>query len=165
MSSRLIRGGGVAIGVLGVGLSAGWAQTQGRDEPRYVSARELRAKVAKTTDGLAGFYLPTGPGAVMVMAHRRKTGEVEAHTRLNDAFVAQDGHATVLVGGRVEGNGEAAPGEWRGRALLGGQAYEMSPGDVLWIPAGVPHQVVVPQGGSFSYIAIKFELKPMAAER
>jgi len=32
----------------------------------------------------------------------------------------------------------------------------MSPGDVLWIPAGLPHLVVVPARGAFDYVAFKY---------
>jgi hypothetical protein len=35
----------------------------------------------------------------------------------------------------------------------------MGPGDVLWIPAGAPHQSLVPKGGDFRYLAFKFEAK------
>jgi mannose-6-phosphate isomerase-like protein (cupin superfamily) len=92
-------------------------------------------------------------------AHRDADGQVEVHTRLNDEFVVLSGHATVLVGGRVEGNKETAPGEWRGGKISGAKSYAMGPGDVLWIPAGAPHQSLVPKGGDFRYLAFKFEAK------
>ena len=31
---------------------------------------------------------------------------------------------------------------------------------MIWIPAGLGHQIVVPPGGSFDYLAIKFDAKP-----
>jgi quercetin dioxygenase-like cupin family protein len=59
------------------------------------------------------------------------------------------------MGGRVQGNRETAPDEWRGGTIEGGRTYELAPGDVVWIPAGVPHQVLVPAGGSFDYLVVK----------
>jgi mannose-6-phosphate isomerase-like protein (cupin superfamily) len=146
----------VAAAVLGL---SGAAAAQPGGEGVYVPAAQLQAKVARAPDGLATFSVPTGPGATVLMVRRTKDGEVELHTRMNDEFVAHGGHATIRVGGRVDGNHEAGPGEWRGGAITGGRTYEMSPGDVLWIPAGAPHQVLLPKGGAFDYLAFKFEAK------
>jgi uncharacterized RmlC-like cupin family protein len=66
----------------------------------------------------------------------------------------------VRVGASVSGNRQTAPGEWRGGAMEGGSFYNLSPGDVLWIPAGRPHQTLVAKGASFSYLAFKFEARP-----
>src|SRR5581483_11788291 len=102
----------------------------------FVPAAKLSAMVAKTTDGLATAPVPAGPGTTLLIARRDADGQVEVHERLNDEFVVQKGSATVLVGGRVEGNKQTAPGEWRGGAVAGAHAYQVGPGDVLWIPAG-----------------------------
>ena len=125
----------------------------------YVSAAQIAARVAKTTEGAVTAQLPSGPGTMILAVRRDAEGTVEVHTRLNDEFVAQAGHATVLVGGTVSGAKETAPGEWRGGTLSGAHAYNLGPGDVLWIPAGAPHQTLVPKGGSFSYLAFKIDAK------
>jgi uncharacterized RmlC-like cupin family protein len=121
-----------------------------------MSAAELDKAVAKTTDGLATSQLPTGPrGPAVIVARREQTGEVEVHDDLNDVLVARSGRASVLVGGKVEGQRQVSPGEWRGGKITGAQTYPFAPGDVLWIPAGLPHLVVVPKGGAFTYMAFK----------
>ena len=140
--------------------AAGGALAQPAGEGVYVTAAKLAAMVAKTTDGVATAPVPTGPGTTLLAAHRDADGQVEVHMKLNDEFVVQAGHATVLVGGKVEGNRETAPGEWRGGKVTGARAYQLGPGDVLWIPAGAPHQALVAKGGSFRYLAFKFEAKP-----
>ncbi len=136
------------------------AVSRAQDGPHYVSAKDLAAKVAKTTDGLVNCAIPTGPGAQMLIARREKTGEVEVHAKLADEFIVQAGNATVLVGGTVEGGRDTAPGERRGGSIVGGTRYPLAPGDVLWIPAGQPHQVEVAAGGSFTYVVAKFETRP-----
>jgi mannose-6-phosphate isomerase-like protein (cupin superfamily) len=128
-------------------------------ESHHLSAAELRAMVATTKDGVVTAPVPTGPGATVLMVRRDRDGEVEVHERLNDEFVVQAGHAVVRVGGAVAGNHQTAPGEWRGGTMTDGSFYHLSPGDVLWIPAGQPHQTLVEKGGSFSYLAFKFEAK------
>ena len=50
-----------------------------------------------------------------------------------------------------------SPEEMRGGAITGGKVYDLNPGDVIWIPIGMPHQMLVKKGTSFSYIAVKFE--------
>jgi mannose-6-phosphate isomerase-like protein (cupin superfamily) len=139
--------------------SAAAAQSGG--EAVYVPAAKLTAMVAKTKDGSVSAAVPTGPGTTLLTAHRDADGLVEVHTKLNDEIVVRSGQATFLVGGKVEGDKETAPGEWRGGKISGGHAYAMGPGDVLWIPAGAPHQVVSPKG-DFYYLAFKFEARPAA---
>jgi len=125
----------------------------------YVPAAKIAASVATTKDGAATAPVPAGPGTTILAAHRDADGQVEVHVKLNDEIVVQSGRATFLVGGKVEGNKETAPGEWRGGKISGAKAYAMGPGDVLWIPAGAPHQALVPKGGDFRYLAFKFEAK------
>jgi mannose-6-phosphate isomerase-like protein (cupin superfamily) len=127
----------------------------------YASAAQLRALTDKPKNGLVTAAAPTGPGTTLLAARRDQPGEVELHSHLNDEFVVQAGHATVRVGGEVSGNRQTAPGEFRGGAITGGHDYQLAPGDILWIPAGAPHQVT-PKGGSFRYLAFKFEAAPAA---
>jgi len=152
----------VYAGLLLAGLlaSATGAAAQPASEGVYASAAQLAALVARTQDGSVNAPAPTGPGTTMLIVRRDADGQVEVHTRLNDEFVVQAGHATVLVGGKVSGAKETAPGEWRGGVVAGAKAYQLGPGDVLWIPAGAPHQTLVKAGGSFTYLAFKFEAKP-----
>jgi len=138
--------------------AAGAAAAQG-GEGVYVPSGQIDALVAKPADGLATAPVPAGPGTTVLAARRTADGQVEVHMKLNDEFVVRAGHATVLVGGKVEGNRETAPGEWRGGKVTGARAYRLGPGDVLWIPAGAPHQTLVPKGTAFSYLAFKFEAK------
>jgi mannose-6-phosphate isomerase-like protein (cupin superfamily) len=135
---------------------AGAALAQAAGEGVYASAAEIKALTAHPKDGLATAAAPTGPGTTLLAARRDGPGQVELHTRQNDQFVVQAGHATVRVGGAVAGNHETGPGEFRGGTITGGHDYQLAPGDILWIPAGAPHQVT-PKGGTFRYLAFKFE--------
>ncbi len=150
----------LTVAALGVAMTGGVvsASAQAPDEGHYLSAAALAKLPGKTKDGLATTPLPTGPGATVLAAKRDAPGLVELHEHQNDEFVVQAGHAIVRVGGKVTGNHQTAPGEWRGGTIEGGHAYQMAPGDVLWIPAGAPHQVT-PKGGAFRYLAIKFDAK------
>ena len=131
----------------------------------HATARDLAAAVANPTDGLATAPLPSGPGATALTVRRTRSGVIEVHTGLNDILVAQSGHAAILVGGTVSGNRETTPGEYRGGAIAGGRLQAMAPGDVIWIPAGVPHQLIVEPRGDFSYLAFKFAPPPSPPAR
>jgi mannose-6-phosphate isomerase-like protein (cupin superfamily) len=149
------------VKVLGVALLFAGAATAapiqaGRDGSVHASAVQLQAAVAKTVNGLTNHALPTGPGGATVLIVRRdKTGDVEVHDKLCDVLVAQTGKASILIGGTVTGNHEVAPGEWRGGKITGGALHDFSPGDVVWIPAGLPHLILV-KSPSFTYLAMKF---------
>jgi mannose-6-phosphate isomerase-like protein (cupin superfamily) len=132
---------------------------EGNSEAVRISRAELLARVAKTDGGLATSTLPTSPNAIAIEVQRQISGEVEIHDTLEDIFVAQAGHATVIVG-TATGTRNTAPGEWRGGAIKETRRYELAPGDVLWIPAGLPHQMLLPARKTFHYLALKFSAKP-----
>jgi mannose-6-phosphate isomerase-like protein (cupin superfamily) len=120
-----------------------------------VSASQLRAYVATTTDGLVSHPAFADPAAKTVIVRRDGPGEVEVHDRLNDVGIVQAGGATLIVGGRVEGGRETAPNERRGGTLVGGRSTDLHPGDLFWIRAGIPHQLIVRRGTSFTYVVVK----------
>ena len=142
--------------LLAIVLLAAPASSLAQDAPHYLSAKDLAARVATTKDGLVNSALPTGPGAQVLIVRRERTGEVEVHARLADQFIVQSGTAVVLVGGQVSGDRETGPGERRGGQITGATPYPVGPGDTLWIPAGLPHQVTLPSGGSFTYMVDKY---------
>jgi mannose-6-phosphate isomerase-like protein (cupin superfamily) len=145
---------------LTIGGIAGAAADPGTDA-FHLSRAELLAKVSKTTEGLATSTLPTGPDATVIDVRREKSGEVEVHKAKDDILVAHSGRATILVGTEVDGSKETTPGEWRGGEIRQPRRFEMKPGDVLWIPAGLPHQVIVSRGSAFNYLAFKFNARPV----
>jgi mannose-6-phosphate isomerase-like protein (cupin superfamily) len=71
---------------------------------------------------------------------REGPGEVEYHERVVDVMHVVNGRATVVTGGAMVNPREVAPGELRAEAVNGGRTRELSEGDVLAIPNGVPHQ-------------------------
>jgi mannose-6-phosphate isomerase-like protein (cupin superfamily) len=122
----------------------------------YASAAQLRARVAHPHNSLAYSALPTGAkGPALLMIRRDASGDVEIHDKRADVLVARKGHARIIIGGTVSGDHRIAPGEWRGGKITGGTSHDFAPGDVVWIPAGLPHQIVV-TSKSFTYLALKY---------
>ena len=121
----------------------------------YFSAAQLASHIAHPTNGVASKQFLNGPGSNVYVVRRDKTGDTEVHMALNDIFVIKSGHAKIAVGGQVTGNRETAPAEWRGGGITGGTEYSLGPGDVLFIPAGVPHRVLVQPKTSITYVTVK----------
>lgn len=69
-----------------------------------------------------------------------------------------EGSATFVTGGKAIDPKEIAPNEIRGRAIEGGDAHQICKGDVVVVPAGLPHWFKEVRG-PFLY----FVCKPIAA--
>ena len=94
-------------------------------------------------------------GHSLVVVHREGSGEAEVHESLADIFVVQSGQATLLVGGTVIGGKSAGPGEIRGSGIKGGEKRQLAEGVMVYIPAGMPHQVTLEKGRQLTYVIVK----------
>jgi glc operon protein GlcG len=97
-------------------------------------------------------------GAYKLDAGRREApGEVEYHAHTVDVMHVVQGTADVLTGGEMVGTRIAGDGEVRADSLSGGHAHALTEGDVLAIPAGVPHQFTR-VSDPFLYFVVKVEV-------
>ena len=94
-----------------------------------------------------------------MVARRDESGEPEVHAEWADIHIGQEGEAAMVYGGKVEGGRQTAPGEIRGGKIVGGRTQKMAPGDVVVIPAGMPHQTTVEKGKSWTVLIVKIEKK------
>ena len=92
-----------------------------------------------------------------LIAHREGDGEAEVHEVQADFFFVQSGSATLVLGGELVDGKTTAPGEIRGPSIKGGQRHSIATGDVVHIPAKVPHQLLVAAGKEFTYFVIKID--------
>jgi glc operon protein GlcG len=89
--------------------------------------------------GTGGLLLDTEEYKVDA-GRREKPGEVEYHEHVTDIMHVVNGTATVVTGGEMIEPRSVGNGEMRARSIEGGSSRELSKGDVLAIPSGVPHQ-------------------------
>jgi quercetin dioxygenase-like cupin family protein len=90
-----------------------------------------------------------------VMAGRRVApGEVEIHEKDTDVIYVTEGTATFVTGGTAADQHTTGPGEIRAPKITGGEEHRLKKGDVIIIPAGVPHQFTVVDG-TFLYFVVK----------
>jgi quercetin dioxygenase-like cupin family protein len=86
-----------------------------------------------------GGTLLAQPNLSVSMLNRKGPGMVEIHDQETDTFYVLGGSATIVTGGRMLGGNVTAPGQQRGTDIVGGEARTLSTGDVMVIPAGIPH--------------------------
>ena len=94
-------------------------------------------------------------GHYTLLAVRHSTGSAEVHEREADYFIVEKGSATLLTGGKLVNPHTDKPGEIRGTSLSGGERHPVAAGDVVHIPAGEPHQLLIEKGNPFTYFVVK----------
>jgi quercetin dioxygenase-like cupin family protein len=119
---------------LAVGLTIGALLTAAvESKATYFDHDSVSAKLAK-----GGQFLKTDTYAVSA-SHRDKAGQVEVHDKETDIFYVTDGAATFLTGGTMTGVKDTSPGQHLGTDIRGGETHNLSKGDVMVVPAGMPH--------------------------
>ena len=121
-------------------------------------AQHLRQQAAQG-DGSASETLEKYPRHYTMLAFRSRDGAGELHENYADLFYILDGKATVVTGGSLVDRHTTAPGEVRGSSVDGGSRQDVQAGDVVHIPAGTPHQMLVPQGATITYFVVKIQEK------
>jgi mannose-6-phosphate isomerase-like protein (cupin superfamily) len=114
-------------------------------------------KLAKHGSGAAGETLKEYARHTAMLSFRNRDGEAEVHARFADLFCVLAGAATLVTGGTVVKARTVGPGETRGDGIEGGARQELRAGDVAHIPAGVPHQMLVPGEKTFTAFVLKIE--------
>jgi mannose-6-phosphate isomerase-like protein (cupin superfamily) len=88
------------------------------------------------------------------LAHREKSGEVESHETRAIVMIVQSGEATLVVGNDVVDARRTSPTEVRGSSIRNGIERKVSAGDIINMPAGLPHQFILEPGKQISYIDV-----------
>jgi mannose-6-phosphate isomerase-like protein (cupin superfamily) len=115
------------------------------------------AALAKKLDAqkVASEVIATDGNRKFMVAHREGSGLAEIHDTEADVMVISKGQVTMVYGGTVVDGKTTAPGETRGSAIKGGTEVKLGPGDILHIPAKVPHQMKLDPGTQVTYFVTK----------
>jgi mannose-6-phosphate isomerase-like protein (cupin superfamily) len=123
-----------------------WAA--GSPSVTYVGHDKVAAALAK------GGPLVNASDLLVSGSHRTGPGHVEVHDKETDVLYVTDGEATFITGGTMVGGKSTTPGQHAGTGIDGGETHHLAKGDVIVIPAGIPHWFKeVPQ--SISYYVVK----------
>lgn len=107
--------------------------------------------------GSASETIEKYPHHYTMLAFRNRSGGGELHQNFADLFYVLDGHATLATGGEVVDPKITGPGETLGASVKGGKSQELKAGDVVHIPAGMPHQMQLADGETVTYFVVKIE--------
>jgi uncharacterized cupin superfamily protein len=96
-------------------------------------------KVQAALDNKADIHLLVADDVIVEGNYRNKPGVPELHTMLMDTIYITEGETTMVTGGTMEGGHSTGPGQIRGTSITGGTTYHLVKGDVIVIPANIPH--------------------------
>lgn len=137
-----------------------YAGAQTSQQAQVFPASQLQTEIASLTtpaqaSGSSGTTLASAASHVLMLSVRGAPGSAEVHAHFDDVMVVTGGRATLVSGGSVLNPVTDANGETKGSEIRGGASRDVAQGDVIHIPAGIPHQLIVPKGVVFSAFVVK----------
>jgi mannose-6-phosphate isomerase-like protein (cupin superfamily) len=146
-----------ALAILGVTVVASQGGSSGVHVWRASDITAKGAALAQKIDTqkAANETIATDGNRTFLIAYREGSGLAEWHEQQADVMFISAGQVTMVYGGTIVDAKTTAPGEMRGASIQGGTEARLGPGDVLHIPAKVPHQMVLAPGTKVTYFVTK----------
>jgi mannose-6-phosphate isomerase-like protein (cupin superfamily) len=140
---------GLSIPALG---QAGNAEKfSGHDVATQMAALTQQAKPSGSDGATLGDY----KSHAIKLSVRTASGGAEVHEHFDDIFVVTSGSATLITGGTLVDAQTGSDGEVKGDRIQDGRTQKIAEHDIVHIPAGTPHQLVITPGDVFSTIVVK----------
>ncbi len=152
---------GMAVMLQGCGPQATVSEAATGDAPGFIqwSASELEQRNRQlgnsirddgsSRETLADYMTPARSHRFRFI-RRDRDGLPEQHDEIEDYVYIQSGQGAILVGGDMLGRtGDI------GSEIVGGTRYAVGAGDVLRIPAGIPHAYLVGDAGHITYVLVR----------
>lgn len=114
-------------------------------------------KMAQYGNGAASEAIREYPQHQVVLAFRSRSGEAEMHESFAHLIVVLGGAATLVTGKSMKRPKKSQTGETRGESIEGGLRQELRQGDVVHIPAGMAHQILVAGDKTVTYLAVRIQ--------
>jgi quercetin dioxygenase-like cupin family protein len=149
------------IGVAVLGFAGGFiahnrAQDKPSSSPVYMEHQKVEASYKHSLPIPDLFAGQSGNANYRVRASRHDDPtEVEIHTLDTDIFYVTSGTATFVAGGTAPDAKQTSPTELRGKTINGATTYNLSQGDVMVVPRGIPHQFQAIPSAPFLYMEVK----------
>jgi hypothetical protein len=154
----------LAAAILGAGMVAG-SITAAQSSYGQWTAAELRTRESALSKHVAADHssretLGDYGDHRFRLLYRDADGLPEQHDQIVDVVIVQSGEGTLQLGGTMIGKkGGSGPGEYLGTRLEGGERHPLVAGDIVHIPATIPHSFLVPAGKHITYVLVKFPAK------
>lgn len=128
-------------------LIAGVSVAQAPAVKMFASSSDIASLMAKAKADRKGNQ-PTVIEPILRLApygvnleYRSAVGPAAVHEKEAEMFYVLDGSATMTTGGKLAGEKRTNAENLTGTGIEGGMSREISKGDVLIVPQGVPHWV------------------------
>lgn len=136
------------------------APAQNTTKAEVFSAAEVRQQMSELTpqatrQGSSGSVLGDYGSHSIRLSVRGSTGGAEVHARFDDVMLVMGGKATLVTGGTVINPQTGVDGETKGTGIRDGVSRPIAQGDIVHVPAGIPHQLIIPKGTVFSALVVK----------
>ncbi len=90
-----------------------------------------------------------------LLVRRTTSSKPEVHARWDDLVIVRSGTGAIEMGDSLVGSRYRAPGERIGGKLTGSFQIVVRAGDIVRIPAAVPHAFIVSGAEALEYLVIK----------
>jgi mannose-6-phosphate isomerase-like protein (cupin superfamily) len=128
----------------------------GKDVASQLATLVQAAKASGSSGATLGDY----KSHAIKLSVRTASGGAEVHAYYDDIFIVTGGKATLVTGGTVVDARNESDGETRGSGIQNGKSQTILQGDIVHIPAGTPHQVMIGGGDTFGAIVVKVKEAP-----
>jgi mannose-6-phosphate isomerase-like protein (cupin superfamily) len=123
----------------------------GADVSSQLATLAQKARASGSSGATLGDYR----SHAIKLSVRAASGGAEVHAHYDDIFVVTDGKATLITGGTILNAKTGSDGETTGSGIRNGRSQAIVKGDIVHIPAGTPHQLILAPGSEYSSIVIK----------
>lgn len=100
-------------------------------------------------------------GHSVYLVLRGKTGTAEIHETESDVQISVRGRATSVIGGQLLNPEHLPRKQIRGSSIQDGLERALAPGDIMHIPPGLPHQLLIDASVPYMYLLIKIDEEPL----
>lgn len=129
-----------------------WVLTDGEVKSTFAAIRAADPKKPSVSKAVGTFA-----GHSLSLIQRNANGVVEVHLHKHDLIFVRQGTATLISGGEVVNGKDTGGGEIRGDSIRNGTKRTIHEGDIIQIPATVPHQILLNPGETVAYAAVKVD--------
>jgi mannose-6-phosphate isomerase-like protein (cupin superfamily) len=112
-------------------------------------------EAAARQKGSSGATLGDYGSHKLTLSVRSTTGDAEVHAHFDDVMLVMGGSATLITGGQLIDPKTDANGESKGTGIRDGVKQEIAAGDIIHIPAGTPHQLILSGGTILRTLVVK----------
>jgi hypothetical protein len=100
-------------------------------------------------------------GHSIYLVLRGRTGQSEVHETESDVQIGVRGTAVSVIGGQLVEGKFLPRKQQRGTAIDGGERRKTAPGDLIHIPPGIAHQLIIEPAEPYMYLLFKLDEEPL----